>query len=326
MNIYDVAKKAGVSIATVSRVLNGTDNVSAKTRDKVLAVMDESGYTPNVFARGLGLGSMKMIGVLCTDVADLYYAKAVSVMQKLLREDEYDVLLYCTGDTRKEKQLCLQRLLDKKVDAIITVGSAFKNNLPDADFKAAAACVPVILINAESAVPGTYSVICDEAAATRENVQLLHKAGCRSLLYLFDSDSASGKAKYFGFQAGATALGIAEKCAAVKSACTPEAAAAAFAAACAENPAIDAVLTSEDILAVGVLQQLAREGRSLPVIGFNNSLLAQCTTPALTSVDNMVEALSSTAVSLLKDLLCGGTAATRIVLSPHLVQRESFTI
>ena len=61
MNIYDVSRRAGVSIATVSRVLNGNPNVSDKTRTKVLAVMDEFGYTPNIFARGLGLGSFKTL-------------------------------------------------------------------------------------------------------------------------------------------------------------------------------------------------------------------------------------------------------------------------
>ena len=62
MNIYDVSERANVSIATVSRVINGNPNVSEKTRNRVLAVMDELGYTPNVFARSLGLNTMRTIG------------------------------------------------------------------------------------------------------------------------------------------------------------------------------------------------------------------------------------------------------------------------
>ena len=64
INIYDVSKKAGVSIATVSRVLNGNTRVSEKTRDKVINAMKELDYTPNVFARGLGLNTMKTIGII----------------------------------------------------------------------------------------------------------------------------------------------------------------------------------------------------------------------------------------------------------------------
>ena len=72
MNIYDVSEHAGVSIATVSRVLNGNPNVSERTREKVLRVMDELGYTPNVFARGLGLDTMQTIGIMCSDSSDPY--------------------------------------------------------------------------------------------------------------------------------------------------------------------------------------------------------------------------------------------------------------
>ena len=77
MNIYDVSKKAGVSIATVSRVLNGNAKVSSKTKDKVLAAIKELDYTPNVFARGLGLNTMKTIGIMCIDSSDIYLANAV---------------------------------------------------------------------------------------------------------------------------------------------------------------------------------------------------------------------------------------------------------
>ena len=77
MNIYDVSRQAGVSIATVSRVINNNTNVSEKTRAKVLSVIEENGYTPNAFARGLGLNTMKTIGILCPDCSDAYIAQAV---------------------------------------------------------------------------------------------------------------------------------------------------------------------------------------------------------------------------------------------------------
>ena len=82
MNIYDVSKKAGVSIATVSRVLNGNHNVSEKTRSKVISAMKELDYTPNIFARGLGLNTMKTIGIMCTDSSDTYLANAVYYVEQ----------------------------------------------------------------------------------------------------------------------------------------------------------------------------------------------------------------------------------------------------
>ena len=75
MNIYDIASQARVSIATVSRVLNGKGNVSEKTRNHVLQVIEELGYTPNIFARGLGLNSIKMVGILCSDLSDIRHLR-----------------------------------------------------------------------------------------------------------------------------------------------------------------------------------------------------------------------------------------------------------
>ena len=97
MNIYDVSKKAGVSIATVSRVLNGKANVSDKSKSRVLNAMKELDYTPNIFARGLGLNTMKTIGIMCSDSSDAYLANAVYYIEQELRKNGYDSLLCCTG-------------------------------------------------------------------------------------------------------------------------------------------------------------------------------------------------------------------------------------
>ena len=82
MNIYDVSRKAGVSIATVSRVLNGSPNVSERTRTLVLEIMEQLGYTPNVFARGLGLGSIQTIGIMCSDSSDPYLSHAIYYLEQ----------------------------------------------------------------------------------------------------------------------------------------------------------------------------------------------------------------------------------------------------
>ena len=82
MNIYDISRLAGVSIATVSRVLNGSDKVSDATRQKVLDIMERNGYTPNAFARGLGLNTMRTVGILCADSSDIYLAKVIYLLER----------------------------------------------------------------------------------------------------------------------------------------------------------------------------------------------------------------------------------------------------
>ena len=108
MNIYDIAEQCGVSIATVSRVLNNSPNVRAQTRERILAVMQEKGYTPNACARGLGLGSMRQVGVLCTHIEDAFQATDVAYIEERLRTQEMNAILRCTGSTAQVKQEALR--------------------------------------------------------------------------------------------------------------------------------------------------------------------------------------------------------------------------
>ena len=304
MNIYDIAERAGVSIATVSRVLNGSANVSAKTQAKVLGVIEESGYTPNVFARGLGLNTMKMIGVLCTDVADIFYAKAVSVIENSLRQYGYDSLLCSTGKNLEDKQKYIDLLLAKRVDALILIGSIFKEEADNSHIEKAAAKVPTVIINGLIDVPNTYCVTCDEYQAMYEQVIHLNKRGCHDILYLYDVESYSGLQKLDGFKDAHRNCGFAvNPKLIVKVDKDIDEVEKVVTTLLNTDIHFSAVVTSEDQLAIGAMHALQKKGfcipNDLPVIGFNNSLLCECTMPKLSSVDNMVESLCNTAVTIL---------------------------
>ena len=104
MNIYDIAKLANVSIATVSRVVNNSPKVSPKTKEKVLAVMKENEYTPNAFARGLGLGSMKTVGIICPNIDDIYMAKYL-IWSKIFMLMDMTVFLAAADLNRKKRRI-----------------------------------------------------------------------------------------------------------------------------------------------------------------------------------------------------------------------------
>lgn len=327
MNIYDIAKRSGVSIATVSRVLNGGKNVSNKTRERVLAVMQEEDYTPNIFARGLNLNSMKMVGILCTDVSDAFYAKAVSLVEGLLRLNGFDALLCCTGNNLEDKKKYLDLLLTKRVDAVILIGSAFREAVDNSHIENAAKQVPVIIINGLVELPNTYCVLCDEHAAVSRNVRLLHNQGINEILYLYDILTYSGNAKLSGFKDGLNKCHIPVKdshIVMVKK--SIDDVAGKVSELIQSGLEFQAVLASEDIIAIGALKALQKAGLEMPIIGFNNSLLAQCSTPSLTSVDNMLDTMCLSAVRLLMDITNGNTVPPRIVVYPKLIERETFTI
>lgn len=327
MNIYDIASKAGVSIATVSRVLNGKGNVSEKTKDHVLKIIEEMGYTPNIFARGLGLNSIKMVGILCSDVSDIYYATAVSTIEKELRQGGYDSLLCCTGDNIEDRKKSIDLLLSKRVDAIILVGSTFKEKSDNSHILDAAQTVPFVMINDFIDAPNIYGIVCDDFNAVRENTTVFLEQGLRRIAYLYDADTYSGALKLSGFRAAFTQLNtLSDPELIVRCAHSPESA-KEHTLRLLQSRRLEAVVTSDDCLAVGALQAAVSAGLHIPhdiqIIGFNNSLLSRCSNPALTSIDNKVELLSVTAVRTLIDVFAHKNVSNKIVLSAELVKRST---
>ncbi len=320
MNIYDIAKKCGVSIATVSRVLNNSNKVNQKTKEKILAVMNEENYTPNAFARGLGLGSMRMIGLVCTDVADLYYAKAVSLMEKELRKLGLDTLLCCSGTSVEDKKKAIKLIMNKNVDALILIGSAFRELSDNSHIKEAAEKLPVFIINGDISLDNVYCVLCDEHKAMYENVKYVVQKGADSILYLYDSESYSGRCKLSGFEQAVKETGLKSKI--VKTEKDLQSAKNAVVAQF-ENEEFSAILTSEDLLAVGALKAIGKLNKKISVIGFNNSQLALCSSPSLTSVDNMLDELCPMTAKLLSSLLSGEQIPAKTTLYAKIVERDT---
>ncbi len=325
MNIYDIAEKSGVSIATVSRVLNNADNVRAQTRERVLQVMKEAGYSPNPIARGLSRGSMRMVGVLCTNIRDPFYATAVGYIEEHLREQDLTAVLRCTGSEPEDKQQALDYMVQQNVDAVILIGSAFQDDEDNAHIARAAQHIPIIIINGYVDIPNVYCVQCDERTAMADLAQLLIRRNRQRILLLHSHKTYSCRQKIAGYLDGHAATGIATDDARIVevhrdlgdiNACIKQ--------LLVKGVSFDAVVTTEDILAIGAQKALQRIGLNMPIVGFNNSPIAQCCTPELTSVDNEVETMCAVALTTLGALLDGQAAERHTVIGAHLVERESF--
>ncbi len=325
MNIYDIAEKSGVSIATVSRVLNNADNVRAQTRERVLQVMKEAGYSPNPIARGLSRGSMRMVGVLCTNIRDPFYAAAVGYIEEHLREQALTALLRCTGDDREAKRQALDNMTQQNVDAVILVGSAYLDDTDNSHIAEAARHIPIIVINGYVEIPNVYCVRCDERGAMCELVQLLLRRNRQRILLLHSRKTYSCQQKINGYLDGHTALSMPTDEARIVevnrelgdiNACIKQ--------LLVRGVSFDAVVATEDILAVGAQKALQRIGLTMPIVGFNNSAVAQCCSPELTTIDNELEKMCATALTMLHDLLDGRSIDRSVIIPAHLVERESF--
>lgn len=328
MNIYDIAKLAGVSIATVSRVVNDSPKVSERTKAAVLKVMEENNYTPNVFARGLGLGSMKSVGIVCPDVADAYMAKAVSYLEKNLRGYGYDCILYCSSYDEEDKRQAVDLIFKKQIDALILVGSNYSDvNGQAPDYvQEAASQIPVFLINGYLSHNNIYCVLADDFQSVYDITEELLFSGKKRILFLYNSNSYSAKRKRQGYMDALAAHGM-EADGELMLYCENSIYAMRDKLLCKRNLVFDSVIATEDWLAVGALKYASATGIRVPeainIIGYNNSELSISCTPELSSVDNRVEILCKTAIDSLMSLLGGQKIPRRQMVKCHLVKRQT---
>lgn len=327
MNIKDIARLSGVSVATVSRVINNQPNVRPEKRDLVLSVMADHGYTPNIFARGLNSKSTKSIGILCSEMDDINHAKILSLLEKQLREHGFSSFLCCSGEYRPYQREHFEFLMAKQVDAIIEIGSSYGDANDLEVYREVSEEVPLIILNGYVDVPTVYSIRCDERSAVRDLVETLHERGCRHIYYLEDNTTYCAAEKRNGFLDGVNRFNLkaTSKCITI-SICNNEIldAQQKIEQLIKNGRRIDAVLTADDLLAVGALKALNAAGINIPVVGFNNSDFAFASTPRLTTVDNQREFICTNAVMTLMSLLSGKDAAHQIIVSAKLVEGETF--
>ncbi|MCQ2497263.1 MAG: LacI family transcriptional regulator [Lachnospiraceae bacterium] len=331
LTIYDISEKAGVSIATVSRVLNGATNVRSSTKEKILKVIEEYGYAPNAFARGMGLHSLKTIGILCVDSSDIYLAKAVYYIEQDLQANGYESLLCCTGHQVDMKKHYLNLILSKKVDSIILVGSYFISNTEeDNDYiRQAAKKVPVMLLNASADYDNVYCTLCDDYSSTYDVTVKMLNSDTSDVIYIYNSESYSGLRKLGGFSEAVNGIGknAADYAFKYNGDIYKTEDVTAFLTEIAKTHRFNSVIASEDALAIAALKYAAQKGLKVPedfeVIGYNNSVLCSCSTPSLTSIDNKLEPMTHQLVNTLMGVLNGQEMPKKSLFNGSLVERET---
>ena len=330
LTIYDISEKAGVSIATVSRVLNGSRKVSPTTKEKVMQVIDACGYEPNAFARGLGTGTMKTIGILCADVADLYLANAVSFLERELRQHGFDTNLNCTGYALQEKQSCIKAMEARRVDAVILVGSHYveKDQKKNQYIIDASCRLPVVMVNGYLKGENIYCNLSDEYGAFYETADYLIRCGRKKILFLYREETSSARAKLAGYQDALKKNEMEFRTELAFQSCGKmEKIRRDLESVSEQGLSFDAVLATDDELALAALKfaqnQQLQIPKDLAIIGCNNSVLSISCSPEMSSIDNKCEMLCISTVSTLMQVLNGQDAAHKTVLSTDFIERET---
>ncbi|WBW50415.1 LacI family DNA-binding transcriptional regulator [Peptoniphilus equinus] len=322
MNIYDIASKAGVSIATVSRVLNNNKNVSEKTRNKILDIMKDEEYTPNGVARSLATNRSKTIGILVPDIRNNFHFESAYAIEKLLYKSGYVSILCNTGESLKDKINYINVLRSKKVDGIITIGAVYgEEELLDI-LKKIHTNIPVVLLNNYD--KGLLSVYCDEASGIIEAVNYLFNKGYKKPIFV--SDKKAFKTRAYKEKIRGFSLGVKNRCKFIEMQVENDDDFDELIDYITQNH-VDAIQFEKDTIAIKFLSKVLGKEINIPqdlgIIGFDNIDLTNHTRLKISSVDHKINTHADIAVSVLLKALEGNVEDVNIVIKPEFIAKET---
>ncbi len=325
VTIADVAQTAGVSMMTVSRVVNDSGPVSEATRQRVLVAIDDMGYRPSGLARSLATKRTGTIGLVVPDIANPFFAGVAKGVEQVAYAERYNVFLGNTSEDWDREMAILQSLEEKRVDGLILCSS----RLQDERLQEALRWHPItVLVNRQ--FQGYGSVLMDDQAGARMLVVHLLMRGCQRIGVLAGPlRSTSGQKRLHGYRLAMQNAGRPWRDGWIKY-CAPsvEGGLDAATTVLTSHPELDALLCYNDLVAVGALQAAANLGRRVPddlaITGFDDIPLSALVTPSLTTCRVPVQDIGSHAMHLLLDHVAGcANGCEEIVLQPELVIRSS---
>jgi LacI family transcriptional regulator len=321
VSLKDVAARAGVSFQTASKVLNGQRGVaSAATVERVRRVAEELGYVPNALARGLVRRNSVTVGILVDDLADMALALFVAGAQTALAGQGHAVLLTAIGPGSGASG-ALRKLLEHRVDGLLVIAPSIEN-----DSDAGAALRPDLPLVSLNRLPG---VDADHRATGQLAADHLVELGHRRIATIVGPRQRDVvRTRLAGFRDGLVAADIELPDHRIgESTWSPESAYRATAAVLDRDPGVTAVFAQNDLMASGVLRQLADRDLRVPeqvsVVGCDDLPTSPFLVPALTTVHVPFGETGARAAAVLLELIGGTPVARRELLPVHLVERAS---
>jgi DNA-binding LacI/PurR family transcriptional regulator len=320
--LEDVARVAGVSRATVSRVVNGIRNVDQEIQEVVRRAIEKTGYAPNRAARSLvtrrtGAVALVVSGAGGDVFGDPFFGRVVGGVVDFLRRHRMHPLLML-ADTDAARDDVLSHLRQGGADGALLVSTHVDDRLPA---MLAVAGLPAVVF-ARTTQPVSYVDVAHEEGALLAARHLLDR-GCRRMVTISGpSDLPASRERLAGFRAAAGAVPN------VAGNFTVESGAAAMAELLADHPDLDGVFAANDLMAQGALEVLAAAGRAVPstvaVVGFDDSSAALACRPKLTTVRQPVEEMGAAMAELLLAHIEDPTGPpTSKIFEPTLVVRDS---
>ncbi len=307
----DVAQRASVSVATVSRVLNGNDSVGADGRARVLAAVEELGYRPNRLARNLRRQTVEMIGVVVSDIENPHFTQMVRAVEDVAFGRGYRLLL-CNTDEQADKQRAyLDMLAGERVSGVILApsdpGGPEIGELLDLG-------IPLVAVDRQVADSRADSVVSDGRGAARTATEQLIAAGRRRIAFLGGTRGVeTAETRRSGYEAAMEQAGLPLR--EVDGGFRIERSREAMAALLEDDAGLDGLVIANNLMAIGALKALTGDGRRVPediaVISLDDPFWAELVRPSLTVLAQPVRAMAETSMTLLLERIGGDTQPPR---------------
>lgn len=343
VNIRDVAKKAGVSMMTVSRVVNGNGAVSTETRNKVTKAIEELNYIPNQIAQSLVNGGSRTVGVLFSNIFNPVYSSIISGIEKCAHANGYNIIISNATDYQSSVQ-ALNMLISKMIDGLIVLpvepdgmnsGISSKQALgemwqfyEDLKTQLARRHLPCVVIDVDINSDLVDYVCHDYTKAARIGIRYLIDSGFQKIFQI-NSELKEGlwKDRQEVYESEMRAAGLAEQIRVEYCANSTEDCFHLVKRLLENGDAPEAFYCSNDILAIGAMQAISSCSLSIPkdvsVMGNDGIYVGEMIIPALTTVDIDSLQVGSRAMSICHDFIEGRRAGRKIYIEPRLLCRQS---
>lgn len=319
-NIREVARLAGVSPATVSRVINGTAKVSPEKEKKVLAAIADTEFVPNEVARSLFRKSARVIGLIIPSIKNPYFTQVASIIEHLATDNGYRVFLCDVGDDIEKEQRAIQTLVSMNADGIIiaSTNDAIQEHLAQCPIPVVA--VDTLFPNKEVAA----YVYSDYYTGGRMAAEHLLECGCKKIVCIVGPEHFySARARFEGYRDVCRERGIEER--AVSCDYDFNAGLIMTEELLEKYPDVDGIIACNDVVALSTYKVLYRRGISVPdqvqLIGFDDIMWSSLFTPELTTIAQPIGEIAKRAAELIIDIDRFTGKGVEIVYPVELIAR-----
>jgi LacI family transcriptional regulator len=303
VNIHDVARRARVSIATVSRVVNNISTVDPELAKRVWKAVDEVGYVPNTQARALVSGRSRILGLIVSEITNPFFPELVQEFENLAVAQGYEVMIGSTNYDAARTESLIRRMLQRNVDGVAVMTFGIEEELVQ---KLVEHGFPLVFVDAGPELPNVRVLKVNYGEGIREVVQHLAALGHRQIAFISGPvHMRTAATRRDAFRKAMAELGLTVPAASmVEGRHTMESGKAAMEELLQTGELPTAVVCSNDMTAIGVLHALDETTHKVPrdisVVGFDDIHLAQFMLPPLTTVQMSCRDLATAAVEALR--------------------------